>query len=183
MRSIMRILLVLAAGLVCAGIVPAQIESLSRGDPDTNLARKSGLTVAETRSLRMAMGIPDTPFSRSISAIDANSLKPRNHILVVESQRTCLVLHVFERGPSGFREIWSLSAVPSPDSLFGPSESTQSQRICAQAPIPPRVRGTADARIVLEIPVLDDPSQRAFPPYIYSFSWDGSVYKLDATDR
>ena len=47
MRSIMRILLVLAAGLVCAGIVPAQIESLSRGDPDTNLARKSGLTVAE----------------------------------------------------------------------------------------------------------------------------------------
>jgi len=170
------------AMLVIGGMASGQVTSKSlQEDPDAAWARRSGLTIADIRSLRAALGIPATPSSRGISAIDANSLKPNNHILVVESQRTCLVVHVFERGASGFKEIWSLDQVPSPSSPFGSTESTQP--ICAQAPIPPRVRATTDARILLEIRILDDPSQRSIPPYIYSFTWDGHEYRMDARDR
>jgi|HubBroStandDraft_6_1064221.scaffolds.fasta_scaffold622498_2 hypothetical protein len=167
--------MLIAGGMACGQPGPKS----QQVDPDAVWASKSGLTVADIRSLRAAIGIPDTPSSRSINAIDANSLKLNSHILVVEFQRACLVLHVFERAPSGFKEVWSLDHVPSINSPFGPKESAQSQRICAQAPIPPRVHGTMDARIVLEIPVLADPSQRSIPPYVYSFTWDGNAYTPD----
>ncbi len=179
------------AMLIGGGIAFGQPGLSQPADLDAVWASKSGLSIDDIRSLRAAIGIPDTPPGRAlrpgervqavasrISAIDANSLKSNNHILVVESQ-PCLVVHVFERGSSGLKEIWSLDRVPSPNSLFNP----KSQRICPQAPIPPSVHGTTDGRIVIEIPVLVDPFQRSIPPYVYSFTWDGNAYTLDTTDR
>jgi hypothetical protein len=150
-------------------------------DGDQRLARSSGLTPIEIRAIRMVLGIPDSSSDRRIWGIDVNSLKLRNHVLVAEygPPGNCLQIHVVERGAAGFVKIWSLSEIPTQLPGSHPVQQHPMRGICAQAPKPPSVYATPDHRIVVDIPVLLDPSQRSPQSYKYSFTWDGSGYKLD----
>jgi hypothetical protein len=161
---------------VCSAVLFAQPGPMrSQDDQDSSLAEKSGLFVTEIRAIRMALGISDPAVHRFLS-IDPDSLKDNGHILVVETVRGCLQIHVVER--ANFQEVWSLTDVPN--RTYALDHDTRSKGgICPQAPIPPKASGTKDGRIVLEVPVLFDPGQRYIAPYKYTFRWDGKEYKRE----
>jgi hypothetical protein len=145
---------------------------------DQRWARKSGLPASDIRAIRILAGLGDT-IGGVIINIDADSLKVRNHILLVEVHNGfCTRVHVLERGAAGFHEIWSLTDVPG--RIWGVSESPSApgRGICGQTGMSANAHGTPDGRIVVEVRVHSDPFQRIIPVDTYSFTWNGSKYEL-----
>jgi len=172
--------------LTSMGAIFAQMNTADRlkaqHDREDQLwAQKSGLPVSEVRAIRSVAGLSDATEGSRIVNIDANSLKRRNHILLVEGP--CVKLHVVERGADGFTEVWSLSETPGPSWSIGATANRPGRGICPQAPRPPSAHGTPDGRIVLEVPILLDPFERTLPVNIYSFAWDGTKYKISDDER
>jgi len=132
----------------------------------------------------MIAGISDTTGGAVIKNIDANSLKQNNHILLVEAGGGhCMRLHVFEHTPTAFKEVWSLGAIPRWSWSITEAGKGSAEGICRQGPREPSAQATPDGRIVVEVPVLLDPSQRTMPVNTYSFNWDGNKYVLQDEDR
>jgi hypothetical protein len=151
---------------------------------DRALAAQSGLAESDIQAIRRAVGVPvlETPQAaaprppmgvRRIVSIDATSLKPNDgHVLVVVQTAGCVAIHVMKRDAKGFAEVWSLGKMPS-----GGFTATGSDGICSLASAAPSAHGTADGRIVIEVPVRTDPFQRTTPSQFYSFAWDGKTYR------
>jgi hypothetical protein len=140
---------------------------------------QTALTQTETHALLKTLAIPDdTPLARQrIVSIDANSLKPNGHILVVEFRAGCLVIHVMKQTDAGFAEIWTIDKVTRAGLVTDEQEA-----ICSRGAPSPRVHGTQDGRIVVEVPVPIDPGQRTFPSRTYSFAWNGQAYLQGPTN-
>jgi hypothetical protein len=172
--------------LTCLSPASAQVNPTDRfkaqhDAEDRKWAQKTDLPVSEVRAIRIAAGISDDTSGSRIANIDASSLKPRNHILLVEG--ACVKLHVIERGAGGFTDVWSLSELPRPAWKIGAAASRPASGICPQAPRPVTAHATADGRIVLEVPVLLDAFQRTIPVDTYAFTWDGAQYILVDGER
>jgi hypothetical protein len=170
--------------LTCVAPALAQVNSDDRfkaqhDAEDRKWVEKIGLPASEIRAIRIAAGISDNATGSRISNIDANSLKRRNHILLVEGP--CVKLHVIERGAGGFTEVWSLTELPHPAWKVG--AASRGRGICPRAPRPPSVHATADGQIILEVPILLDPFERTRPVDTYTFTWDGSKYILVDGER
>jgi len=127
---------VLAATLLlasaCAPSCRAQVSAEDRA-----LAAHSGLAESDIQAIRSAVGvpIPETPpaprpssAARRIVSIDATSLKPNGHVLVVEQRAGCVAIHVMKRDATGFAEVWSLDKMPS-----GGFAATGNDGICSMA--------------------------------------------------
>ena len=158
-----------------AGSAQAPTRDAEAGYEDRLLAGQSGLPELEIRAIRSSLDIPadSRPMQRRIVAVDATSLKPYGHILVVESENNgCLALHVLERNQAGLAEVWSLDKLPVHFPKAGGTEG-----ICRKAPRGPSAHGTQDGRIVVEVPVQTDPFQRTFSSETYTFVWDGHTYR------
>jgi hypothetical protein len=144
---------------------------------DQSWALKSGLAVTDVRGMRVSAGISDVTFAWIIN-LDANSLRKNNHVLLVEQAGLCVRLHVFEHTTTDFKEVWSLSEMPSRTWVPKESATGPGRGICSQAPRSPTAHATPDGRIVLEVPFLLDPWERTLPTSTYSFAWDGKKYAL-----
>ncbi len=164
--------------LLCVGAAFAQhnstdIMQAQHDREDQQWAHKSGLTVSEVRAIRIFAGITDSSNNYVIRNIDAESLKARHHILLVEG--ACTRVHVLEPSGDSFREVWTLNAVP--DRIWGVTENPKSPGICQKGQSAD-AHGTPDGRIVLEVRVRNDPFQRSIPVDTYTFQWNGSQYEL-----
>jgi hypothetical protein len=172
--------------LTCMGAAFAQTDmerfaKAEREREDQLWARKSGLSASEIRAMRMLVGFTDTT-SGSVVNIDSDSLKSRNHVLLVEFHSGyCTRVHVLERAGDSFQEVWSLTEVP--DRVWGVREDQNRRGICANASRGTNAHGTADGRIVVEVRVLVDPFVRSMPVDTYSFTWNGSKYELVDGER
>jgi hypothetical protein len=141
---------------------------------DPTWAEKTGLPVSEVRAMRLAAGISDSSRNARIGKIDTTSLRQRNQILVVEG--LCGSLHVLERQAEGFREVWSLTKLPTLPGWTSTSRAVNSEQpTCMMGA---KVSVTTDMRIVVEVPVRLDPFERSVPMSRFAFAWDGSQYKL-----
>jgi hypothetical protein len=140
---------------------------------------QTALTQPETQALLKTLGIPDdTPRAHQrIVSIDANSLKPNGHILVVELKNACLVIHVMKQTDSAFAEIGTIDKITRAGFVTDEQEA-----ICSRGAPGPRVHATEDGRIVVEVPVPIDPGQRTFPSRTYSFAWNGQAYLQEPTN-
>jgi hypothetical protein len=175
-------------GLLLAFLTPAlaQVDSSDRAKgphdlEDRKWAQKTGLPVSDVRAILVAAAISHDSIGSRITNIDAISLAQRHHILVVEGP--CVKLHVIERGADGFTEVWSLNRIPSPAWKPDLAANRPGRGICAQAPRPPSAHATADGRIVLEVPILQDAFVRTLPIDSYTFAWDGAKYVLMNDER
>jgi hypothetical protein len=168
------VLLVSAAGLRAQGDRTAQLKAFHERN-DQAWAYKSGLLVSQVRALRMAVGIEDTTDGLRIVNLDVASLKSRNQILLVDG--ICLRVHVLEPNGDGYREVWSLSEMPAEGWKADAGIEPSGRRICPQAPDLPSAHGTADGRIVLDVPVMLDPFEHTIPVRSFTYAWDGSTYK------
>ncbi|HTX34874.1 MAG TPA: hypothetical protein VME43_07630 [Bryobacteraceae bacterium] len=144
---------------------------------DQSWALKSGLAVTDVRAMRVIAGISDDTFAWIID-LDAKSLRKNNHVLLVQRANLCVTLHVFEHTSADFKEVWSLSEMPSRTWIQNEIGTGPGHGICSQAPRAPTAHATPDGRIVLEVPFLLDPSERTLPTSTYSFAWDGKKYAL-----
>ncbi len=148
---------------------------------DKSWAEKTRLPVTDIRSIREAAGVTDDTLGARILDLDMKSLSRQKHILFVDAPLgECMQVHVLERSGPGFREVWSLTDLPAhqfPEMKIVAHGAGRG--ICPQAPKVPSAHATSDGRIIVEIPILFDLSQRTFPPRILSFSWDGSKYVLN----
>jgi hypothetical protein len=152
-----------------------------RDREDQHWAQTSGLSVSDIQTLRQFAGISELDHGSRIIALDAASLKQRNHILFAEmGNGHCMRVHVFERATSGLKEVWSLNEVPR-HSWSPPRRSGTGT--CSQAAKGPAAHATPDGRIVVEVPTLSDPFVRNLPVSTYSFTWTGATYELVDDDQ
>ena len=132
---------------------------------DREWARKSGLSVAVVRNLRLLSDVPDDS-DTLIDSIDAQSLRPRNQVLLVTASGNghCLDLYVFERRRKDYRLIWSATEMPS------------GAGYCREGPYNPEAIVRA-GKIVVKIPVFD--YQRGVPKGtdFYTYVWNGKSYR------
>jgi hypothetical protein len=132
---------------------------------DRELARKSGLLVADIRKLRLLADIPDDS-DALIDSLNAKSLRSRNQVLLVTTSGNghCLDLYVFEHRRKDFRLIWSATAMPGGAGYC--RESSNDPEAYVQA-----------GRIVVKIPVFD--YQRGVPKAtdFYTYNWNGKSYR------
>ena len=103
--------------LTCASTLMAQAGTpehfqAEHAREDEIWAKKTGLPASEVRAIRVAAGISDSTPVTHIDSIDADSLKQRNQILLVDG--ICVSLHVLERRADGFHQVWLLSKLPLP---------------------------------------------------------------------
>lgn len=141
---------------------------------DQSWAQKTGLPVSDVRAIRMFAGINDNTDGSRLLNLDADSLKVRHQILLVERQNgTCTRVHVVERSGDTFKEVWTLTKVPDP--IFGLSGDTKSRGICKGSV---NAHGTPEGGIVLEVRIQNDPFQRSVPTDTYLFQWKGDRYEF-----
>jgi hypothetical protein len=132
---------------------------------DREWARKSGLSAAAVRKLRLLAQVPDDS-DTLIDSLDVKSLHSRNQILLVTTSGNghCLDLYVFERRRTGYRLIWSATEMPS------------GAGYCRESPYNPEAYARA-GKIVVKIPVFD--YQRGVPKAtdFYTYAWSGKSYR------
>ena len=151
--------------------------NINRSADDVRQLRASVAAAAESRT---PVDLSHSWRCSHIVTLDTKSLADRQQILFVEGDGgPCIKINVIQ-SRSPFAPVWSLRAdalktvmsnLPVPDG----------DMICSRsAPKPPRAYATAEGKIFLEIPsprrYLD---QRAFPPYVVSFLWNGANYVTD----
>jgi hypothetical protein len=89
----------------------------------------------------------------------------------------CIRLHMVERRPNGFAEIWSLNELPGVRRAIGAPIDQPGQGICSTGG-PAGIHVTADGRIEIKVSVRFDPFERTVPAYTYTVAWNGSRYAL-----
>jgi hypothetical protein len=163
--------------IACIGATSAQTDygrlvKAQHERDDQEWARKSGLPAGDVRAIRMFEGMTDTT-PGVIRNLDAESLKARQHILLVEALGgACTRVHVLQRKDDGFAEVWTLTRLPH--HIWGVTEGPQSGTGCLAG----TAHATPDGGIVLEVRVHNDPFQRTIPTDTYVFQWKGSKYEL-----
>ena len=178
-RWILPLAMALAGSAAWAQRDQAAMQKSRHEREDREWARKSGLTAADVRTIRLLAGMTDTS-SGWIGGLDAESLKARGQVLFAEfGNGHCFGAHVLVRKPEGFAEVWSLNDEPRPPWTSGGTRSRSASGLCLQAPGKgPSVHAEGGDRIVLEVPVLADPFLRTTPVNRYRFAWNGRTYEL-----
>jgi hypothetical protein len=116
---------------------------------DREWSRRTGLSVAQVRSLRQAAGIPDDQPFDSINSIDARTLPGQRVLFVTFSDNGhCLDVAVYRPTGSTFREVWSQSSAPDGSGFCRPS-------LCGN----PRASATKKGEINIAVPVRVESAQ------------------------
>ncbi len=132
---------------------------------DREWARKSCLSTASIRKLRLLAGVPDES-DTLIDSVDTKRLRSRNQILVVTTSGNghCLDLYVFERRRKDHRLIWSATGMPS------------GAGFCRESSYNPEAY-VRRGKIVVKIPVFDYQSGVRKSTDFYSYAWSGNSYR------
>ena len=157
-----------ACSVVAVSQYKAQDHVVRHLKEDQEWARKTGLSSAAVRKLRLLTEVSDDS-DTLIDKLDARSLRSRNQILLVTTSGNgnCLDLYIFKRGNSDYRLIWSATEMPG------------GAGYCRASSYNPEASARA-GKIVVKIPVFD--YRRGVPQAsdFYTYVWDGKIYRYAA---
>jgi hypothetical protein len=139
---------------------------------DREWARKTGLSAAAVRKLRLLADVPDDS-DTLIDNLVVNRLRARNHILLVTTSGNghCLDLYVFVRKGNDFQRIWA------------ESEMADGGGFCRASPSNPSAYVDSGGKIIVKVPVFDYIKDKPKAPYLYAFVWNGKTYKRSRNRR
>lgn len=161
----------LIAMLVFPKVAPTATERIDwvaiHHQDDTKWARKTGLSPALVRRLRIAAALQDSDPEGRLEEVDVANLKSRRQALVVVSYGNghCLTVTVLGRKRSGWVSVWSESEAPDGSGF------------CHEGMTPnPTVSVSRKQEIVIEIPTERAEQGCATRRLIYS--WKGKTYQF-----
>jgi hypothetical protein len=133
-------------------------------EDDSRWAKRSGLSVADIRSLRELVGLSDRS-SGLIDNVDATTLAPYHIVLFAtyEGSARCVIVWLFSETEGGFRQLWS-----SPDA--GDDLSFCADPDC-RTPL-----ATAKPNRDVEIEIPSKRGSRCIADSVALFKWTGTTY-------
>jgi hypothetical protein len=160
------VLLFVAASIDAVAQYQEQDWAARHAKEDREWARKTGLSAAEVRDLRLLADVPDDS-DTLIDNLIVKGLRARNHILLVTTSGNghCLDLFVFLRKGNEFERVWAEGEMPDGGGF------------CRASPYNPVAYVTRRGKIVVKVPVYDYSKGKPKAPYYYAFVWNGKTYK------